>query len=322
MNPTMMALMVTEWGRKAELREIERPQIHAEQILIKVHYSGVSIGTEMWIATGKRKDCGEVPFVNGYQATGEVVEIGANVTHVKVGDQVAAFCATYGSHAQYVATPAQFAHKLPDSGIAKQASLFVQPCVGANALNQGGIKMGDTVLVIGQGLIGQATAQLARLRGAYVFASDVSAERLEVSARCCADVAIDVTQADLVESVHKICPDGVDVVVETTGFKNLLDDAFRCVRKRGRFIFEGWYPEEIGFTFQLAHAKQVEAFFPCFIGDPPVREGVLRLMALGYLQMDPLISHSVSWQESAELYNRLFTPERNQLNGIVFDWRG
>lgn len=321
MNQTMMALMVTEWGRKAEIREIARPGINHDQVLIKVHYSGVSIGTEMVIASGKRKDCGEVPFVNGYQAVGEVVEAGANVKNVAVGDLVAAFCATYGSHAQYVATLAQFAHKLPDPGIARQASLFVQPCVGANALNHGRINIGDTVLVIGQGLIGQATAQLARLRGAYVIVSDISVDRLAVSAGCCADVTINGGKESLVEAVGKICPNGVDVVVETTGFKGLLDDAFRCVRKRGRFIFEGWYPEEIGFTFQLAHSKQVEAFFPCFIGDPPVRESVLRLMAQGHLQMDPLISHGATWQESAALYNRLFTPERNQLNGIVFDWR-
>ncbi|MEK7415288.1 MAG: zinc-binding alcohol dehydrogenase [Planctomycetota bacterium] len=320
MSQSMMALMVTEWGRKAELREIARPTITADEVLVQVGYSGVSVGTEMWIASGKRKDCGEVPFVNGYQATGRIVEVGAKVTNVAVGDQVAAFCAGYASHAEYVKTPAQFVHKLPNPDIAKWASLFVQPCVGANAINQAEIGMGDTVLVIGQGLIGQATAQLARLRGAHVIASDVSPERLAVSARHCADWTIDVSKLSLVEEIKKRYPDGVDVVIETTGFAKLLDDAFRCVKSHGRFVFEGWYPDAVSFTFQLAHSKQVRAFFPCFIGSPPVREGVLQLMASGNLQIEPLISHCVSWKQSAEVYNLLFTPERNRLNGVVFDW--
>ena len=69
MEKTMNALTVTELGKKAELVEMPRPECDDDGVVIKTAYSGVSVGTEMWIAHGKRKDYGEVPFVNGYQAT-------------------------------------------------------------------------------------------------------------------------------------------------------------------------------------------------------------------------------------------------------------
>jgi threonine dehydrogenase-like Zn-dependent dehydrogenase len=109
-------------------------------------------------------------------------------------------------------------------------------------------------------------------------------------------------------------------VIESTGFQALIDDAMKCLCNRGRFVFEGHYPGTITHTFKFPHEKQVRAFYPCFIGDPPVRQAVLRLMASSRLDIEPLISHLVPWREAAAVYNKLFTPERNRFNGIVFDW--
>ena len=120
-------------------------------------------------------------------------------------------------------------------------------------------------------------------------------------------------------------PGGVDVVLESTGFQGLLEDAMKCVRagglnKGGKFVFEGWYPDTVSYTFSIPHGKQLQCFYPAFIGERPNREGVLRLIQSGKLEMAPLISDVVPWREAAAVYTRLFTPERNRFNGIVFDW--
>jgi len=313
----MNALAVTVLGEKAELMEMPRPRAGQGEIIIKTWHSGVSVGTEMWIASGKRNDYGDPPFINGYQATGEIIEVGADVEELSVGDAVVTFC--NGAHAEYVKGIGAFTHKI-DASLARSAALFVMPSVGANALNHANVNSGDTVLVVGQGLIGQSTAMLARLRGAYVITSDVSPERLEISRNHCADWAIDAGQGRVSDAVKTRFPGGLDVVLESTGLQVLLDDALECCSNNGRFVFEGWYPGNVNYNFSIPHTKQLRAFYPCFIGPRASQQGVLRLLAGGHLDMTPLISHTPKWSECAELYNQLFTKERDHFNGIVVDW--
>jgi len=323
---TMKSVVVVELGRRAELLDVPVPQPARGEVLLRVRYSGVSIGTEMWIATGRRLEGRTVPFpAAGYQATGEIVALGEGVEGFSAGQRVVAFCTA--SHSQFAVAGAQYVHRLPEGAPEKACALFVMPCVGAHALNHARVQTGEDVLVVGQGLIGQCTAQLARLRGAYVVASEVSPQRMAVSRRHCADWVVDARQGPVWELTRERFPDGFDVVLESTGLQELVEDAMRCVRagglgQGGRFVFEGWYPGAIAYTFHLPHSRQLQCFYPSFIGPRRDREGVLRLIASGALRIEPLISHVVPWRESAGIYNRLFTEERNRFNGIVFDWTG
>jgi 2-desacetyl-2-hydroxyethyl bacteriochlorophyllide A dehydrogenase len=318
-NQTMNALAITEIGKKAELITLPRPQADANSIVIKTAYSGVSIGTEMWIAEGKRQDYGPPPFVNGYQATGTIVEVGANASdQYKLGDPVVVFCS--GAHSEYVKANKHHVHKLSSENSFRSCSMFVQPSVAANAWNMAGVKTGDVIYIAGQGLIGQCAAMIARLRGAYVVASDISEDRIERSRAYCADWTIDSTQQNALEVFRNKFPNGADIAAESTGFEALLEDTMAACRSKGTFVFMGWYPEKVSFPFNYPHSKQLNAVFPCFIGEPPVREGVIRLIESGAFNMSALISHEVSWDQSAELYNTLFTKQRNAYNGIVFKW--
>lgn len=317
-------LTVTEIGRRAELCELPCPQLDDDSVLVRTHYSGVSIGTEMWIASGRRLEGRKVPFpAPGYQASGRIVAVGRAVTSFDEGDFVVGFCGA--AHAQYVKIGKDYLHRLPDPDRARESALFVMPSVGAHALSQAEVNTGDSVLICGQGLIGQCTAQLARLRGAFVAASEVSPERIAISRRHCADWVIDASQGKLPDLIKERFPEGFDVVLESTGFQALLNDAMQCVRaggfnKGGKFVFEGWYPDTITYSFGIPHARQMQCFYPAFIGERPNREGVLRLIASGKLEIAPLISHQVPWPEAAAVYTRLFTPERDRFNGIVLDW--
>ncbi len=316
----MPALVVTAFGGPTEIRDWPRPEPTENEVLVEVHYSGVSIGTEMWIATGKRKDYGEPPFINGYQVAGRIVALGAMVTGWQVGDWAAVFCMK-GAHCRYVAEHHLACHRLPAESVARAASLFVQPAVAANALNHANVNCGDTVLVTGQGLIGQCLAILARLRGAYVIVSDVADERLAIAREHCADWVIDARQGAVAKQLKERFPNGVDVVIESTGFQSLVDDAMECCAANGRFVFSGWYPGQVAYNFQTAHGKQLRIVHPCFIGPESSRAGIIRLLATGQLPLDKLISHTVPWRKSAAIYNKLFTADRNRYNAIVIDWQ-
>jgi 2-desacetyl-2-hydroxyethyl bacteriochlorophyllide A dehydrogenase len=312
------ALVVAAGGDcRVERRPVPTPS--AGEVLIEVHFSGVSIGTELWGATGKVDIWGDPPLVPGYQAVGRVVAVGDGADTSSIGEYVAGF--VIGSHQRYALAESRYTHVLDATDHLQRAAIFVPAAVGSNALNMAGVATGDTVLVIGQGLIGQATALLARLRGAYVIATDVSPERLALSAAHCADWSIDASAGAPWETIAERFPDGVDVVIESTGFTGLVDDAMACAREGGRFVFEGYYPDRLSFDFLNPHEKQLTAFFPCFIGEPPAVEGVLRLISAGVVDLEPLISHMIGWRESAEIYAQLFTEQRDHINGIVFDWR-
>jgi threonine dehydrogenase-like Zn-dependent dehydrogenase len=170
-------------------------------------------------------------------------------------------------------------------------------------------------------LVGQMTAQLARLRGARVTATEISPIRLSMSTRYCADSVIDATLGPVAAQVSRENPNGFDVVLESTGATSLLDDALALVKPGGRFVFVGWHRDRVEFVFNHPHGKQIRAFFPSGIGPRPVANGILGLMARGNLHIRPLITHMVTLQDAADVYNQLFTPDSDQINAMVVDWR-
>lgn len=314
------ALVVAELGRVAlERRPVGKPG--SGQVLIHTEYSGVSIGTELQMATGTLPGWDPpIPFVAGYQAVGRIVALGdqSSASELAVGDTVA--CFARGTHQRYIVAEAAVTHRVTPNERLHTLAVFVQPTVGAIALNKTGLRTGDSILVIGQGLVGQATAQLARLRGAYVIGSDVSSERLALSAAHSVDRAIDAATVPVSEQIVDQFPSGVDVVIDTTGLADQFEEAMKCLRYEGLFVPAANY---LGLPFPTdpPYEKQLRAVFPSWPDTRECREGTLRLLTRGVLDLQPLITDFVGWQESANTYNRLFTPERNRLNGVIFDWR-
>lgn len=305
-----------------EFRNLKVAPPGKDELLIRTEYSGVSVGTEMAGAYGRNLLWGEPPFTPGYQSIGRIVQFGDMTTphNFKIGDLVACFTGK-GTHRSLTVAAVARTHRVHETNLSKYAGLYVQPCVAANALNKSKIKSGDNVLIIGQGLIGQATAILARMRGAHVVATDVSPERLNVARELCAHEVFDTSQRACSEIVSEKYPNGFDVVVESTGILPLVEEALKSVRFEGMVVFEGHYAGEIKFEFNLAHRKQIEAVFPFFIGDPKVRESVLDLITAGEFPMQRLVSHDISWRDASNVYSKLFTSERDSLNGILIDWR-
>ena len=197
---------------KVEIQEFALPELRASELLVKTEYSGVSQGTELWALTAKRPELG-FPTVPGYQGVGTVEAVGAGVTKFAPGQRVMFIKSRapegttptwMGTHVSHGFVDEGAAIPLPDGADAIAAVLSALPAVSLRGHKMIDIKIGDLVVVTGQGLIGQGSAQLAKLRGAIVVAADANAGRLALSQKYSADVVVNVREESLADVVKKL----------------------------------------------------------------------------------------------------------------------
>ena len=215
---------------KAELLECEVDEILApHQALVRSEYSIVSAGTEGAGFTGLIQ---EMPFVQnpsmypqntGYGHLGEVLEIGSGVTMCKQGDRVLSF----SDHASLVKADAvRMALPVP-KGVAGEKIVFARMAgVSISAVRSSTVQPGDTVLIIGLGLVGNFAAQLFQLAGAEVVASELSALRIEKAKACGINRIVNPNETDLKEYVMDWTGGkGVHIAVEAIGISQLIAEA-------------------------------------------------------------------------------------------------
>ena len=179
------------------------------------------------------------PHVVGYQAAGEIIEVGEGVTDLKVGQKVVTTNA-YGSHAELRAVPARVAWPLRPGMDVKQGAVVPVPFGTADdcLFEFGRLKKGETVLIqAGASGVGVAAIQLAKRAGARVLATASSNERLEKLKPLGLDHGINYATEDVVQAVMKITGSGVDVVVDPVG--STLQTSIACLGYRGRISLVG-----------------------------------------------------------------------------------
>jgi polar amino acid transport system substrate-binding protein len=181
----------------------------------------------------------------GYSTAGTLLEVGEGVTGFAVGDRVACAGQDYASHAEIVCVPQNLCAKIPE-GIAFEHAAFTT--VGAIALQgvrQADVRLGETVAVIGLGLVGQLTVQLLKASGCTVLGVDINEVACELARKCgCDAVAVN----DIERVAARLTNDfGVDAVIITasTQSNEPLALAGRIVRERGRVVLVGMVGMEI-----------------------------------------------------------------------------
>ena len=197
-----------------EIRDVPIPTPGPGEVLIKTQYTGISSGTEMMLYCGtfpnfklkKWPQWTDYPVCPGYELVGTVVAIGeeaavdgdmsqldslqpksdvliTKASDFKVGDRVISM----GEHAEYACLPAEFITKIPDHVSSEEATLAVLGNTAMQAIRRGAIEFGDTVAVIGAGILGYLVAVEAKLAGAgrVIVIEDANAETLKgVISRC------------------------------------------------------------------------------------------------------------------------------------------
>ncbi len=314
--------------REVEVKEIELPDMGAEDILVRTLYSGISIGTEGWILTNKFKGV-KYPLITGYQKVGIVEEVGSKVKKFKPGDKV--FLRTtqlkpgienmWGGHTQYsvISYKEEELFKLPEGVDLVEASLLVLPAVAyRGAVEWVEVQPDDLVVVIGLGLIGQFACQISRVRKARVIGLDLVDERVDFARKYSADIAINSQEVNVEEIVKGEKESGADVIIDTTGSAKVVNPSFAWIREKGKYCFQGYYPNMTCLDMFIPHAKEITGYFPCNVS-PQGEKKMIEYLSEKALKVKPLITHQVSYRKAAETFKLMLDCPRETL-GLVLSW--
>ncbi|MEL6718474.1 MAG: zinc-binding alcohol dehydrogenase, partial [Bacteroidota bacterium] len=253
------------------LEEVPVPLVRSGQVLIQTSKSLVSLGTErMLVEFGqanliqkarqqpdkvkmvldKIKSDGLMPTLEtvfnklnqplplGYCNVGKVVKLGKGVTDFKVGDRVV----SNGSHAEYVAVPQNLVAHIPDGVSDEEATFTVIGSIGLQGIRLLNPTLGETVVVVGLGLIGLITAELLMANGCNVIGVDLDAAKLKIAAEKGIVTVNPREGTDVVKFVTNhtsgVGADGV-IITASTKTNDLIAQAAQMSRKRGRVILVG-----------------------------------------------------------------------------------
>ena len=229
MEGTMKTAVMTDI-MQVEIQERLIPQPKDDEVLVKVEYVGICGSDLHYYESGRIGDfVVKPPFVLGHEAGGTVVEVGANVKNLKVGDRVAMepgktcgqceFCKSGkynlcedvvffatppvdGVFQEYVAHEAGLCFKLPDNVSTLEGALIEPLAVGMHAARQGEAKLGQTAVVTGAGCIGLVTLLSLKAMGVTkVIVVDVMEKRLQKALELGADAVINGKEEDTVARI-------------------------------------------------------------------------------------------------------------------------
>lgn len=312
-------------------REIEIPKINDDEVLLKTHFSGISTGTETWHLNNRHKWMMDgYPYVPGYQKSGIIVEVGRNVKNLKEG-QWAFYNSTRldqksginldgpNGHIEYSICNPEKVVQIEDGTDPRGPAFGIVCAVGCVGVKMSQVRKDELVVVIGQGLIGQMSGQAARRKGAFVITADVVPNRVELSSKYSADIAINSKEKDLLSVIKEKKSGLADVVIETTGRSDMYAKCLKMIRWEGRIALQGYYPEIINVDFHDSHAKRAIVSFPCAWDHDGLVE-VINGMANGTCQMVPLITHTFK-PESAPSAYKFIQEHPEECLGVLFDWR-
>ena len=280
--------------------EVPLPSPRSCEILVRTHFSFVSVGTEKMKVTQARmnlaakarerpdqvkqviqtlKEQGFGPTVRkvqerlrtpttlGYSCAGVVAAVGSQVEEFRVGDRVACIGEAVATHAEYNVIPRTLLAPVPANVTLEEASSSAIGAIALQALRQARLELGMSVAVIGLGLLGQFLVQLCRANGCRVMGVDLDASKCQLALNSGAEVACGADETEALLAALRISHGhGVDVVLLTTSTKSNqpINMAAQLVRDRGRVVCLG--NTAINLDWRTWFSKEIEFLFSRAMG--------------------------------------------------------
>lgn len=296
-----------------EIREVNRPTIKEDDVLIEVANVGVC-GSDLHQWTADHSWPVNYPVVLGHEFGGVIIEKGSRVEGWKEGDRIVSETAAVidannpmtrsglynldptrkgfgygvnGAMTRFVSVPARCLHKVPDHVSFEQACLTEPCCVAYSAVVANThLKPGDRVIVLGPGTIGILCAAMARLCGAEVAMVGLETDkgRLEIAKQYGCHTII----GDAAEWAKERDGLGADCVIDAAGSSITLKIALQLVRPNGKITKVGWGPQPLGFSLDPLVQKNI-TLQGSFSHNWPMWERVLVLLGTGQLDVRPII---------------------------------
>jgi threonine dehydrogenase-like Zn-dependent dehydrogenase len=326
--------------------ESEHERLLPHQVRIKTLYSGISAGTELTGYRGtapfmtKHWDAEQLLFLEkeneesmyprhfGYMEVGEVIEVGSDITDIPLHTRI------YGvwSHKTHAVVDGEYARKriMPEN-LETILGIFSQfNAIALNGILDAALRIGETTVVFGMGVLGQIVAQLARHSGVRVIAVDVLESRLEIAKQLGADIVLNAGTDKVAEAVRDLTGGlGADVCFEVTGSTKALNEAIRTAAYSARVVAMGFFQGEAQGLYlgEEFHHNRINLVCSQIFGVAPdlkyrwtterlVQTG-MRLQAEGKLKLKPLISHVKCADEAAILFQLLDSSPMSVMQAVI-----
>jgi threonine dehydrogenase-like Zn-dependent dehydrogenase len=319
--------------RNFSIEEVPYPQLESDSVIIKVKNCGIC-GSDLHFF----KSCKEDGTILGHEFSGDIVEIGSQVTNVKIGDRVVAaggrgcgkcyWClsgqyihcsslgfvgyAIPGAFAEYCAMPAfkvgQYAAKLPPSVSYSEGATAEPLAVALYAVNQTKPRPAETAVVIGLGIIGLCIIQILKARGVHqIIASGKRPLRLELARQGGADIVVDASNGNVVETVRQATGQrGADVVYECAGTAMTFNQALQMTHRGGRIDMVGLYEQELTWNPSFIAGNDLTLIGCGLRWDLP---GAVRLLKDGLVKTSTMITQHYPLSAIKEAF---ITQQQNQ----------
>jgi len=354
----MLALLTDRKSGEVSTYDVPAPELRPGGLLVRTQYSAISAGTEratlelsaksLLAKARARPDLVKQVFeyarrngvkaafekvhakldtltTLGYSCAGEVISVGNGVHEFRAGDRVACGGGAYANHAEINFVPRNLVVQIPAQVSTAAASLTTIGAIALQGFRQADVGIGETVAVIGAGLVGVLTIQIVRAAGCRVVAIDVSPQRVKKAIEFGAHLALAADDPVLVSSIKEFSRYGVDAAILTaaTDSAEPAEMAAKILRDRGRIIVVG--AVGMGVSRSNMYMKELSLALSRSYGpgryDPQYEEGgidypigyvrwterrnmeaFLDLLATGQIDVTPLLEHRYAIDDGAKAY--------------------
>lgn len=306
-------------------------------VLVRLERSSISSGTERanligdpFISINTTEPNHHFPRQCGYSSSGIIEAVADDVTSVKPGDRVAV---TGSVHAQRLVISARQVYKLADNVTMEAAALAFISNFPMAAIRKCLLEMGESAIVMGQGVLGQIAVKLLRVAGAMpIIAADPDPAKRARALELGADAAVDPTAPDYIEKVHALTGKGANIAIEVTGIDKALDNALDALAPFGRVTLLGCtrhsnfaidYYHKVhgrGITIIGAHTlarPSQESHHGWWTGRDDTL-AFLKMLELGRLNLDGFVDEVHSPKEAPAVFDRL--AKGGAFPVVQFDW--
>ena len=338
-----MKVAVMEGIGKMGYTERPIPVPKDDEVLVKLEYVGICGSDMHYYEMGRIGDyVVEPPFVLGHEPGGTVVEVGRNVTHLKVGDRVAlepgktcgkckfcregkynlcpdvVFFATPpvdGVFQEYVAHEADLCFKLPDNVSTLEGALIEPLAVGFHAAKQGEAKAGQTAVA---GCIGLVSMMALKACGvSHVYVVDVMQKRLDKALELGADGVINGKEVDVLAKAKELTGgEGFDLAIETAGTEITTNQAIQVVRKGSNIVLVG-YGKTGMMNMMMSLALDKEITFKTVFRYRHIYPMAIEAVAQGKVNLKGIATHIFSFDDIQTAMDRSVNEKAEIVKAVV-----
>ncbi|HEY2930244.1 MAG TPA: galactitol-1-phosphate 5-dehydrogenase [Acidobacteriota bacterium] len=341
----MKALLLKDY-KQLEVTTVPDPEIGPDEVLVRVKACGIC-GSDVHGydgRTGRRIP----PLIMGHEASGVIAAVGAGVKEFRPGDRVTfdstvycgkcfhcrrgevnlcdnrkvlgVSCSEYrrhGAFAEFVAVPQHIIYSLPDDLSFEQAAMIEAVSIAFHATNRAPMKLGDSVVVVGAGMIGQLVIQTVRQAGCgTLIAIDLDDRKLQMARERGADEGINAGSPDLQAQILELTQGrGADLAFEVVGTSDAFNTAVASLRKGGAATLVGNLSSKVEMPLQQVVTREITLIGACASsGEYPA---CIDLMARGKIDVRAFISASVPLEEGPMWFDRLYRQEPGLMKVIL-----